>query len=553
MPTKQKPTRKKKATKKKAPSRKARRPSVPKEWPASNVEARYTKDLIPYARNARTHTNAQVKKIAASIKEWDWTNPILIDEEDTIIAGHGRVLAAELLELEAVPVMVARGWSKPQIRAYVIADNQLALEAGWDPDMLTLELQELQTDGFDLELIGFGEKELQGLLFKDADDALAGANPELPELQKVVVSQVGDVWILGGHRLMCGDSTRADDVARLTDGAAAECIVADPPYGMGKEAEGVLNDNTYGDKLDAFQMEWLAAFKPHLLENGSMYIWGNPADLWRLWYTGGLQLDGEFMVRNELVWNKQNAFGMNSAGQHSYSVSTERCLFLMRGQQFLGNQNKEDYWDGWDPLRLWLVGERKKAGWKVSRVNEITNTSMAGHWFGKSQFQPISEGNYQLLQAAADGVAFVEDYPDLFARLFPDAKEGGNQHRREISAALRESRTWFDNTHDKMHEVWEYSRVLGDDRFGHATPKPVAMLGRCIKSSSPEAGTVLDPFSGTGTVLIACELLGRSCRAMELEPAYVDVAVRRWQEQTGQAAKLEGTKSTFEAIEAKRK
>lgn len=550
----------KKKTAARSRKKRGRAASVPTDWPASKTEKRALSALIPYARNARTHTKAQVAKIAASIREWGWTNPILIDEANTIIAGHGRVLAAEVLEIETVPVMVARGWTKAQIKAYVIADNRLALDAGCDNAALSAELGELAELEFDLTLTGFGEDEVQGLLFAEAADPLADADGgELPELKEVVVAQRGDLWLLGNHRILCGDSTRRDDVQRLMRddapgelAAEASCVIADPPYGMGKERDGIANDNLYREQLDAFQMEWWKIAREHLAENGSVYVWGNAPDLWRLWYVGGLCAAGDLLVRNEIVWNKGAGFGMRSAGQHSFSVGTERCLFLMRGQQFLGNQNKDDYWEGWEPLRAWLVEQRNRAGWKVADVNKLTGTHMAGHWFGKSQFQPISKAHYETLREAADGAAFVEDYDQLFEQLFPELKDGGNAHRRSLSEQVRESRTWFDNTHEAMTDVWEFGRVHGEERYGHATPKPVAMMGRAVKSSVPEGGLIFDPFGGTGTVTIAAELLGRVCYSIELEPAYVDVAIRRWQEVSGEAARLDkagGKGKTFAAIE----
>lgn len=528
---------------------------LPKEWPASKVEVRKVSELVPYARNARTHTDSQVSQVADSIARRGWTNPVLVDEGNGIIAGHCRVLAAEKLGLEAVPVLIARGWSEEEKRAYVLADNRLALEAGWDPAVLALELGELRALDFDLKLTGFGDQEVQRLLFDNSVDPLTNADGgELPEVRSVVVSKPGDVWIMGRHRLTCGDSTRADDVARAMgeDALQVDCVIADPPYGMGKEKEGIANDNLYREKLDAFQMAWWRVARERLAENGSVYLWGNAPDLWRLWYVGGLSASGDLLVRNELVWDKGTGFGMRSEGQHSYPPATERCLFLMRGQQFLGNQNKEDYWEGWEPLRLWLVEQRDRAGWKVKEVNRITGTHMAGHWFGRSQFQPISREHYATLQQAADGAAFVESYDELFGRLFPELRDGGNEHRRQLSERVRESRTYFDNAHAAMTDVWQFPRVHGEERFGHATPKPTAMIGRCVRSSVPEEGVVFDPFSGTGTVTIACELLGRACRAVELEPAYVDVAVRRWQQQAGESAILENEGRTFAAVEAKR-
>lgn len=556
MPTTRKKPARKRASKKKTSGRVTAPPKLPTTWPAAETSPRLVSELQPYARNAKKHTKAQISAVARSIEEWGWTMPILVDEKGGVIAGHCRLEAAKQLELEAVPVMVARGWSEAQRRAYVIADNKLT-ESAWDTEVLGLELGEIGGLGFDLDLTGFTEKERQPLLFPEAHDngALTEADArDLPELEAKVVTKPGNVWILGDHRLMCGDSTRADDVRRLfgdvSETGATGLIVADPPYGMGKEKEGVANDNNYGAELDRFQLSWWKVWRDQLAENGSVYVWGNAPDLWRLWYTGGLSRD-DLMVRNEIVWDKGAGFGMRSEGQHSFSVGTERCLFLMRGQQFLGNQNKDDYWEGWEPLRTWLVEQRELAGWNVKKVNALTGTHMAGHWFGRSQFQPISAEHYATLQEAANGVAFVEDYDELFERLFPGLRDAGNAHRRELSARVRESRTYFDNAHDAMTDVWQFGRVHGEERFGHATPKPVAMIGRCVKSSSPEGGLVADPFSGTGTVLAACQLLGRKCYAMELAPQYVDVAVRRWQELAGEPARLEGSGETFDALVAK--
>lgn len=545
----------------KAASKKKPVPTIPQEWPAAQIEPRFVRELIPYARNAKRHTKAQVRQILASIREWGWTMPVLVDERGNIIAGHGRVLAAELGEIESVPTMVARGWSDAQRRAYVIADNKLT-EAAWDLETLGLELGELGKLGFDLDLTGFEEKERQSLLFPELEPKLQAADAaELPALEKIVVTRSGDLWLLGDHRLLCGDSTRADDVARLMrDDAPGElsaspcCILADPPYGMGKESEGIANDNLYREKLDRFNMEWWKIWRDHLATNGSAYLWGNAPDLWRLWYTGGLRLDEDLTVRNEIVWDKGAAFGMRSDLSHSYPPSTERCLFVMRGQQFLGNMNAPDYWPGWDPLREWMAREKKRAGWNNDDVNRITGKAEGSglHWFTKSQFMPIPREAYDRLHAAGEGKAFEPTYDELFERMFPELLNRGEEYRRSLSDAMKATRSYFDNTHDTMTDVWRFDRVRGDDRFGHATPKPVSMLGRCIKTSVPEAGLVADPFSGTGTVIVAAHVLGRVCYAMELEPAYVDVALRRWQEVAGEPARLASSGKTFEDVAAER-
>ena len=202
-------------------------------WPADKVERRSVESLVPYARNARTHSDAQVAQIAASITEWGWTTPVLVDETGSIIAGHGRVMAARKLGLVDVPVMVATGWSDAQKQAYVLADNQLALNAGWDAEMLKVELTDLAGAGFDVSLIGFSEDELAKLT---ADKTEGLTDPDaVPEVPARAATVLGDVWALGKHRLMCGDSTSIDAVEKLMDGSKAALVFTDPPYRMAVE------------------------------------------------------------------------------------------------------------------------------------------------------------------------------------------------------------------------------------------------------------------------------------------------------------------------------
>jgi ParB-like chromosome segregation protein Spo0J len=198
-------------------------------WPADAVERRPVAALVPFARNARSHSDEQVAQIAASIREWGWTMPVLVDEAGTIIAGHGRVLAAQRLGLAEIPVMVAAGWSEAKRRAYVIADNKLALNAGWDDELLRLELGELKGLGIDLGLTGFGELELEKLLLGTHGD---GDPDEAPEPPADPISKPGDLWICGEHRVLCGDATVRADVDRLLDGELADMVFCDPPYNV---------------------------------------------------------------------------------------------------------------------------------------------------------------------------------------------------------------------------------------------------------------------------------------------------------------------------------
>ena len=208
-------------------------PAEPQGWPADRTERRPVSGLIPYARNARTHSEEQVAQIAASIREWGWTMPVLVDERDEIIAGHGRVLAAQRLGLNTIPVMVARGWTDAQKRAYVIADNKLTLNAGWDAALLTLELGDLKSAGFDLGLTGFLDGEVKELFARQAIKAGLTDPDAAPEPPADPTSRLGDVWILGKHRLACGDCTSAPVVERCLSGAARPLLmVTDPPYGV---------------------------------------------------------------------------------------------------------------------------------------------------------------------------------------------------------------------------------------------------------------------------------------------------------------------------------
>lgn len=483
------------------------------------IQYRPIEGLIPYARNSRTHSEEQVGQIAGSIKEFGFTNPVLIDEEGGIIAGHGRVMAASRLKLAEVPTITLTGLTPAQKRAYIIADNRLPLNAGWDFEMLAVELDELRDMDFDLGLLGFSSQELNDLIGTPnppPEETPGNGNAdETPEVQTIEVSMAGDVWQLGPHRVMCGDSTSAADVAKLCNGVRAHLIHADPPYGMGKEADGVVNDNLYGDELDAFQMAWWRAFRAHVQPNASAYIWGNAPDLWRLWWRGGLADSEPMTLRNEIVWDKKNIAGMASPDLTQYPEATERCLFIQLGRYvFKVNQTKDDYWPGWEPIRTYLCEQRDKAGLTAGKVKEIVGNHMYGHWFGTSQWAFISQDNYEKLQRAA--------------------------------------RPYFDNAHDVMRDVWEFPRVIGDERHGHATPKPVAMMERAIRSSAREGEVVLEPFGGSGSTLMGAEKTGRACYSMELQAKYVDVIVRRWQNFTGKKATLDGDGRTFDEIAAER-
>lgn len=407
------------------------------QWPADQVERRSVSDLVPYARNARTHSDEQVAQIAASIREWGWTNPVLVDEDGGLIAGHGRVLAARKLGLAEIPTMVARGWSEAQKKAYVIADNKLALNAGWDLELLAVELGDLQAFDFDLGLTGFSDDEL-GKLLAEKTEGLTDPD-EIPEAPIEPVAKPGDVWLLGRHRLVCGDSTDADTAAKALNGITPHLMVTDPPYGVEydpawREKAGVAASGSAGGKvLNDDRADWREAWA--LFPGDVAYVWH--AGLFAGVVGDSLNASG-FQLRSQIIWDK---------GQ----------LVLSRG----------DY--HWEHEPCWYA-VRKGA---------------KGHWAGGR----------------------------------------------------------------KQTTVWDIARPRKNET-GHGTQKPVECMKRPIENNSSPGQAVYEPFSGSGTTIIAGEMTGRSIHAIELNPAYVDVTIRRWQAFTGQAATIEGDGRTFDVIAA---
>ena len=318
------------------------------QWPADNIERRKVNDLIPYARNSRTHSPAQVDQIAASIKEWGFTNPILIDETGTIIAGHGRVMAAQKLGIDDLPCMTATGWTEAQRRAYVIADNKLALNADWDMEALKIEMQDLGELDFDIDLVGFGADELALLLAEDPADGLTDEDA-VPDAPEVPVTVEGDVWLLGRHRLMCGDSTSIDAVDKLMP-ETANMIFTDPPYLMdftgGIHADGSKSFNAKhgaikNDKMSKTEGDdFLDAINNVILSkvDGAFYI-----TFYRLGidqYYASFNRTG-LKCRSLIVWDKGNHTLSNS----DYMSMYEPMFYgWVKNHKFYGGKNGMDIW-----------------------------------------------------------------------------------------------------------------------------------------------------------------------------------------------------------------
>ena len=319
------------------------------------IDWRSVDDLIPYARNSRTHSKDQVAQIAASIREFGWTNPILVDGDGTIIAGHGRVMAARKLGEKEVPCIELGHLTEAQKRAYVIADNQLALNAGWDAEMLKVEIAELVDADFDLGLLGFDDAMLAGLTgvetegLTDPDDA--------PEPPAVPVTVLGDVWVLGNHRLMCGDSTSIDNLDKLIDKQLVDLVVTDPPYGVSYADKNrslnaigrgnriqtpIKNDHLKGNDLEDFFLGAFSAMFAAMKPGASFYVFapqgGEQMMMMMMMQKAGLP------VRHELIWIKNN----HVLGRADYHYKHEPILYGWKegaGHPWFGGRNKFSIWN----------------------------------------------------------------------------------------------------------------------------------------------------------------------------------------------------------------
>lgn len=414
-------------------------------------------DLVPYARNARTHSREQIAVIAASIRKFGWTNPILIGEDDNIIAGHGRVLAAKHMGIENVPIIRIGGMSPAEQRAYVIADNQTALRAGWDTEVLKLELDELKSLDFDLGVIGFDDAELAGIL----DVRPIGAtDPDFaPEPPVNPVAIRGDLWALGRHRLLCGDCTQPEAVDSLMLGQKAVLMNTDPPYGVDYaavkngiprsgfqdiQARGgdIENDDlTDGVVLQAFLEASIRAAVPHLIVRAAFYFW-HPMLTQGTFFAAAAAAAADILIHRQIIWVKPHMVLTRSG---MYHWRHELCFY----------------------------------GWR--RGNKPA-------WYG-------SKG---------------------------------------------QTSVWDDITKDQVSR-------------DHPTQKPTELFERPIANHSKPGEIIYEPFAGSGSQIIAAEMTGRKCYAIEIAPKYIDTAIHRWELFTGNKATLASTGQTFDEVAKTRK
>lgn len=474
-----------------------------------SVEKRKLADLKPHEKNPRNFTEKGMKDLEKSINSIGFMQPININIDGTILSGHARAMKLkEMGETEVDVYVPSSALSLKQEEEVLIRAN--ANTAGvWDFDKLANEFELPELTDWGLEIPNVETLEIEETVNDD--------DVSEPPVKAITVK--GDLYELGKHRILCGDSTMIDDVQKLMNGKKSLLLHADPPYGMGKEKDGVLNDNLYKEDLDKFQMDWWLSFRPFLESSSSAYIWGNAPDLWRLWYCGGLEKSEELQFCNHIVWDKKCIPGMKSDLMTQYPIASEHCLFFKLGNQLKGSINTEDYWEGWDEIRIPLAEEAKRVGLTAKLTKEICGCDMYSHWFTKSQWSLISEKHYN---------ALANHFKTGFQTPWKEIKKIHLELLKGAGADKKGQRSYFDNAHESMIDVWQYDRVRGEERQGHATPKPVEMVVRIVKSSSPVGAIVLEPFLGSGSTLIGCEKAKRACYGMELDEKYCDVIVKRY-------------------------
>ena len=305
-------------------------------------------DLIPYIRNARTHSESQIAQIAASIKEFGFLSPILIAEDNTILAGHGRLAAAQKLGLKKVPCVKETHLTETQRRAYIIADNRLSLNAGWDDEMLAIELSELQGVDFDLDLLGFDESELFSI-FEDGKEVEDDDFDVTEELNKPSFSKVGDIWTLGRHRLICGDSTKEETYKKLMDGKKANLVVTDPPYNVNYEGSAgkIKNDNMDNDKFYNFLFDAFSNMEKVMADDASIYVFH--ADTEGLNFRKAFN-DVGFYLSGCCIWKKPSLV----LGRSPYQWQHEPCLYGWK------KKGKHQWYSGRKETTIWEFEKTKK-------------------------------------------------------------------------------------------------------------------------------------------------------------------------------------------------
>ena len=461
-----------------------------------NVEYRQVEALIPYARNPRTHSDEQVAKIAASIVEYGWTNPVLVDGDNGIIAGHGRLAAARKLGLDQVPVIELAHLTPTQKRAYVISDNRLALDAGWNEELLALELAELSEAGYDLALTGFDDTEIEAFLSDEvvSDDAAPeqqeaseddepDAADEVPDAPVVPVSRTGDVWAIGPHRLICGDAADRDVLVTLMQGDSARLCFTSPPY-------------------------------------------GNQRD-----YTSGGIADWDGLMRGVFA-----SLPMADDGQVLVNLG-----LIHRDNEVI------PYWDGW--LNWMRTQGWRRFAWYVWDQGP----GMPGDWAGR--FAPSFEFVFHFNRASRKPNKIVPckhagQESHLRADGSSTAMRGKDGQVNGWTAAGQPTQDF--RIPDSVIRVMRHKGKIGQD-IDHPAVFPVALPEFVIEAYTEAGDIVFEPFGGSGTTMLAAQRTGRVCRTVEIAPEYVDVAIKRFQQNHADVSvTLLATGQSFEVVAKER-
>ena len=466
-------------------------------------------EIQPYEKNPRKNDEA-VEYVANSIKEFGFKVPIVIDKDGVIVAGHTRYKAAQKLGLEKLPCIIADDLTEEQVKAFRLADNKVGEVAEWDFDLLGDELDGI----FDIDMSDFGFD----LGFDWHEEPAEIVEDEVPE-EVETRCKLGDIWRLGNHRLICGDSTNPAVIDRLMDGAFARMTVTSPPYGVGKDYEEKGIEpwrKTIGGVINA-------------IKGKTMIVCWNIGDLFSTGTqftepTGAYSIQmfddvGYGMLYNR-IWKKP---GANFAGNNPYYTVTTKPA---QDYEYLYAFAEKDSEKHLEKLKKYLFAQAKKAEINDRIVKSIGGPAfMCGHWFTNHQWALIDEKNYQLLQSYCR-----ENSIDAFQREYSDIKQEYLENT-VFSHSLSDK----DFSEWGLYGVWEFNTV--HERLGgHAAAFPVELPTRLIKMHSYEGNNVLDPFGGTGTTLIACEQLNRKCYMCEVSEHYCDVIISRYENFTGEAA-----------------
>jgi len=483
--------------------------------------------------NARRHGEKNLAAIKSSLARFGQQKPIVVDANGVCRAGNGTLAAAKALGWKEIAI-VRSPLAGAEATAYAIADNRTSELAEWDDDVLAQTLAALQIEDEELAVAtGFDMKDIEALTAPTEVE-----EDEVPEPPSEPITKTGDLWLLGEHRLLCGDSTKSEDVARILDGEKASFIMADPPYFQKVDAEWDNDFDGYEGFLD-FLRNVFRIWAPTILDRGTAAWWCAPDYAWHI---EGL-LREHFAVFNHLVWWKGTDLGSKQSVEEMrrWRPRSERLLICEKQHSpdaLLASFNAKTAHiasrSAYANIIERLAGWQKQAGLSMKEIDAVLGKNgMAGHYFTKSQWAlPTREAWAKMRPLFRSRGVEIGEW-DAQRSEFDAQRSEFDAQRREFDAQRRE----FDAQQGaNFTDVWHMTAPKGEDRHGHPTPKPVEMISRLISAHSRPDDLIADPFLGSGTTLIAAEQLGRKCYGMEISPAYCDVIVKRWETLTGKKA-----------------